>query len=112
MDLTVEETPGGITRALLSGRMDTAGASAVDLRFSVLAGAKRRLVVDLAGVTFMASMGLRTLMICARTMAAKGGKMALANPQPLVQQVLETSGIGQLIGVYPSWDAAIAALAG
>jgi len=112
MELTVEDMPGGITRAVLAGRLDIAGASSVDLKFSVLAGSKKALVVDLAAVSFVASMGLRTLLLCARTMTAKGGRMALASPQPIVDQVLQTSGIGTLIGVYPTLDAAIAALAG
>lgn len=112
VELKVEEGDDGITRAALIGRMDVDGALAVEEPFKVLSRLRRRLVVDLAGVPFMASMGLRTLMVGARSLANLGGRMTLANPQPGVASVLETSGIGELIGVHPSVDAAVAALKG
>jgi anti-sigma B factor antagonist len=111
MQLDVEDMPGGICKATLAGRMDIEGASAVDMRFSVLAGAKRALVVDFSGVTFIASMGLRTLMLCARSIIAKGGKMALVNPQPNVEKVLRTSGVHEIIPIHPSFDSAAVAVA-
>jgi anti-sigma B factor antagonist len=110
MELVVEELPGGITRAALIGRMDIEGALAIDDSFRVLSHLRRRLVVDLAGLTFMASMGLRTLVMAARSLADLGGRMTLANPQPNVEKVLETSGIGELLGVHPTVESAIAAL--
>ena len=111
MELVVDELPGGFTRAALSGRMDVDGALAVDDRFRELSSLRRKLVIDLAGVSFMASMGLRTLMVSARSLANIGGRMTLANPQPNVESVLETSGIGELVGVHRSIDAAVEALA-
>ena len=41
----------------------------------------------------MACLGLRTLMVSAKSMANKGGKMVLLNPQPNVEKVLETTGV-------------------
>jgi anti-anti-sigma factor len=110
MEMTVEELPSGVTKAALKGRMDIEGAQAVDTRFSVLAGAKRKLVVDLSELNFIASMGLRTLMVCARTISAKGGKMALANAKPNVLKVLSSSGIGEVVSVNPSMETAVAAV--
>jgi anti-anti-sigma factor len=112
MELVVEDMPDGFTRAALIGRMDIQGALAVDDRFKVLGRLKRVLIVDLGEVSFMASMGLRTLMMAARSLAEMGGRMALANPQPNVEKVLESSGIGEHIGVHPTVDAAVAALKG
>ena len=109
MDLSVEELPDGVTKAVLSGRMDIEGAQTVDVRFNVLAGAKRKLVVDMKDVDFIASMGLRELMVCARTITSRGGKMALANAQPKVLKVLSSSGIGVCDTSWMVWDAAITA---
>lgn len=110
MEMTVEDLPNGVTKAALKGRMDIDGAQAVDTKLNVLAGAKKRLVVDLTNLDFIASMGLRTLMVCARSINSKGGKMAIANPQPNVMKVLSTSGIGEIVSVNPSLDAAVAAV--
>jgi anti-anti-sigma factor len=110
MELVVVDRPGGVTQAVLTGRMDIEGAQSVDPSFNAVLSQRRILVVDLSAVTFMASMGLRTLMVCARTVGARGGKMALASPQPNVAKVLDESGIGGIIGVYPTLEAAVAAI--
>lgn len=110
MELIVEELPGGCTRAALVGRMDIEGALSIDEKIKPLARLRRKLVIDLGEVTFMASMGLRTLMMAARSLSEIGGRATLANPQPNVEKVLETSGIGDALGVYPSVDAACAAM--
>jgi len=108
--MTVEELPDGVTKAALGGRMDIEGAQAVDMRFSVLGGAKKKLVVDMTDLDFIGSMGLRTLMMCARTIKAKGGKMAIANAQPNVLKVLDSISIGDVVSVNPSLESAVAAV--
>jgi anti-sigma B factor antagonist len=110
MELVVEDMPSGITKATLVGRMDIDGAMGVDLKLNVLAGSKKALVVDLSGVSFMASMGLRTLMLCGKAMSAKGRKMGISNPQPNVEKVLRSSGVDEIIGIYPTFEAAIASV--
>ncbi len=99
MKIDILEARNGITKLVLSGRMDIEGAMAADMTFSVAAGANQRLVVDLSGVTFMACLGLRTLMVSAKSMANKGGKMVLLNPQPNVEKVLETTGVSTVIPI-------------
>jgi hypothetical protein len=42
MNLDTVHLENGITKVVLSGRMDIEGAAAVDLKFSVIAGAKKR----------------------------------------------------------------------
>jgi anti-anti-sigma factor len=112
MELVVEDLPDGVTRAAFVGRLDIEGAMSVDEQFRGLAGLKRSIVVDLADLTFMASMGLRTMVIAARSLNKTGGKMVFANPQRNVEQVLETSGLGAMFGIYPSVETAVKALKG
>lgn len=110
MKLDVVELENGVTKILLSGRMDIEGASAADMRFNVIAGSKKNVVVDLSDVTFMASLGLRTLVMSAKSLASKGGRMVLLNPQPNVEKVLETTGINTVIPVVRDMGSASAAL--
>jgi anti-anti-sigma factor len=110
MELIVEDLAEGVTRAALKGRLDIDGAAAVDQGLRALAGERSRLVVDLADVSFVASMGLRTLMLCARTMIARGARMAIAGAQPSVGKVLSVSGVDQVLTVRPSLEAAVAAI--
>ena len=110
MKIDVVELENGITKLVLSGRMDIRGATAADMTFSVTAGSRKKVVVDLSDVTFMASLGLRTLMVSAKAMASKGGRMVLLNPQPNVQKVIETTGVPTLIPVVRDMQSALTAL--
>lgn len=112
MELQVDDLPTGATVARLIGRMDIDGAQAVDQRLSILANTKSALVLDVSGVSFIASMGLRSLMTCARALGAKGGKLAIAGAAPNVLKVLETSGMGQIAPLAATVDDAVAAIAG
>ena len=111
MEMSVEELPGGATLAVLRGRLDVAGASAIELKFSATAGARKALIVDLSGVGFIASMGMRLLLLVGKTMAARGGKMALLAPLPDVASVLHTAGIDTVIPICATRDAAVASVA-
>jgi anti-anti-sigma factor len=113
MNLQIEEADGGITVVRLSGRLDIAGADAIGLRFtSATASAAQPTVVDLAGVEFIASMGLRLLISSARALGAKGRRMALFGAQPLVQAVFEDAALDQLMPVCATEAEAIAAVTG
>jgi anti-anti-sigma factor len=111
MQISSEEMPGGITRVALDGRMDIAGAALVDLKMNIIAGSANKLLIDLGKVEFLGSMGLRSIVIPARAVKSRGGKVVLFAPNEMVESVLKTSGIDTLIPVYHELDAAIAVLA-
>lgn len=97
VDISFEQLPSGITIITLKGRLDITGAMKVDVQFSAVTAANRAVVVDLAQVEFLASMGLRTLIMGAKSMRSKAGRMVLWRPIPMVEEVLLTSGTTTLI---------------
>jgi anti-sigma B factor antagonist len=111
MEMSTEELPGGATLVVLRGRLDVAGASSIELKFDATAGKRKALIVDLSGVSFVASMGMRLLLLVGKTMAARGGKMALLSPLPEVASVLHTAGIDTVIPICADRDAAVAKVA-
>ncbi len=111
MEMTTEELDKGVVKIKLNGRLDVAAAGQIELRFNTIAGAKRAVIVDLSQVTFLASMGMRMLLIGAKTMASKGGKMALLAPAAEIAAVLKTARIDALIPIYDRPDAALAGVA-
>lgn len=111
MEMSVEELPGSVTLVTLRGRLDVAGAGQIELKFNATAGARKAVVVDMSGVPFVASMGMRLLLLVGKTMAARGGKMALLSPAPEVAAVLHTAGIDSIIPICTARDAAVAAVA-
>ncbi|KAA6460338.1 STAS domain-containing protein [Acidobacteria bacterium AB60] len=110
MTLSTESIDGDITRVMLDGRLDIQGAAAIDLKMNVLAGSARNLLLDLTNVSFLGSMGLRSIVLPAQTVKRRGGKLALLNPTPMVEEVLKASNIGEIIPIYHDLDAAVAAL--
>lgn len=110
MPIAIQELDGNVTKIVLSGRIDVAGAREIDLPMSVVAGSRRAVVIDLAAVEFMASMGLRSLVVCAKSIIGKRGRVVLLAPQPAVAEVLTVSGIDDLIPIHHDEAAAIAAV--
>ena len=110
MTISTESMDGGITRILLDGRLDIQGAAAVDLKMNVLAGSSKFLLIDLSNVSFLGSMGLRSIVIPAQAVSRRGGKVALFNPVPMVEEVLKASNIDQIIPIFHDLDSAVAAL--
>ena len=110
MEMIVEDAGNGVSVAVLTGRLDVAGAGQIDLKFNATAGARRALIVDLSGVSFIASMGIRLLLLGARAVVSKGGKMALLGPSPDVASVLYTARIDGIVAICVSREDAIAAV--
>ena len=110
MDLIIGSNEGGIIRASLAGRMDIQGSLAVDKQMEDLANANVNVAIDVSQVTFLASLGIRTLITCCKILAAKGGNMVLVSPQPIVEKVLVTSGVNTVIPIASDMAAAEAML--
>ena len=110
MDMNVNDTPDGVTHLALDGRFDIAGAEQVDGPVAEVARRAKILVIDLSKVPFIASLGVRTLMISAKTMIARGAFIAVAGASDGVEKVLRLTGFDELVGLYPDAAAAEAAL--
>ena len=109
MEMQIENPDGEMARVKLVGRMDYAGATEIDAKFMELAGHEKYLLVDLSQVNFLASMGIRTLILAAKALKERGGKMILFCPEMMVAKVLKTSGTDILIPVY--YDLSLARMA-
>ena len=112
MEMNVEETGSGVAFVILRGRLDTVGADAIDLKFNAIAGTRRAIVVDLSQVDFLASLGIRVLVLGARAVKNKGGKLVIWSPNEGVRSVLSAARTDTLIPIFPDRAAAVAAVAG
>ena len=110
MKIVEEELPGGITKIVLDGRLDIEGASAVDLKMNAIAGSRTAVLLDLHLVSFLASIGLRSIVLPARTIKSRGGRVVLFGPNDMVGKVLKTSGIDTVIPVHHDLATALATL--
>jgi anti-anti-sigma factor len=111
MDISADDLAGGITKVVLRGRFDTTGAVVVELPFNKIATEKQKIVVDLSAVNFLASYGIRVLLVGAKIVKSNGGSLVVVCPDNNVAKVLTTAGMDTLIPIYQTEAAAMAALA-
>jgi len=98
--VTAEESYIVVT---LAGEVDVTTAQQMrDVLMSQAAQGTPRLIVDLSGLGFMDSSGVRVLLTVRGALEASGRTLALASPQPVVARMLSLVGADQLIPVYGS----------
>jgi anti-anti-sigma factor len=110
MQIEVVEQDGGITHVMLDGSLDIAGAAEIDMTFGVVAASKPRILVDLTKVSFMASIGIRTLIGGARAASRHSARMVCAAPNADVEAVLRRTGAAELVPIFATVDDAAAEL--
>ena len=108
MKMAVEPVVPGVVRIILDGRLDITGAGIIDLQFSAIAGSHKGVVVDLAAVSFLASIGIRTLLLGAEAVQRRGG-FILLNSVGEVERVLDVMGMTEVMPIYRDAEAALAA---
>jgi anti-anti-sigma factor len=110
MEMQVTAISAIAAKVVLTGRLDLAGSAKIDLPFNAAAGSNRNILVDMSGVTFVASIGIRTLVLGAKTVQRRGGRLLLISPQAEVEQVLEITGVLDLLPIVRDEAAALAAI--
>jgi len=111
MELQYSELENNIRLIKLVGRLDIVGVGAIETRFAgYCAGENPRILVDLSQVEFLASIGIRLLVLNAKSITSRGGRMVLLGPIPEVRTVLEVTGIPAIIPIYDGLESAEAVL--
>ena len=101
MELQYSKWDNDIRMIKLIGKLDIIGTGEIETKFTgYCAGDKVRVIVDLSEVSFLASIGIRLLMLTAKSVNKRGGKMVIVNPISDVQHVLEVTGIPAIIPIY------------
>jgi serine/threonine-protein kinase RsbW len=92
----------------LSGRLDAiqteAALKGVDA--AIVDGA-RKVLLDMAGVTFMSSSGLRALLLMRKELLAHDGELRLCELRPEVQEVFGLTGFTQVFTIHRSRQEAL-----
>jgi anti-sigma B factor antagonist len=96
----------------LLGRLDELASTEVEQAFMALL---RRgiacVVLDLHGVEYVSSSGLRILLMLSRALKRDGGRLKLCGLSPFVAEVFEVSNFHTVFEVYPTTADAFRALA-
>jgi anti-anti-sigma factor len=112
MKISISEFGSVGKKITLVGKLDIAGAATIDLPLATVAGTRTSIVIDMIGVDFIASIGIRHLVMAAKAVARGSGKLVLLDPTPPVTEVLVTAGLDDFLPIVRSEDEARAALTG
>jgi len=102
MSISYDDIGENLRRIMISGRLDMPGTDSVASQLAELTAApKKGVVVDLSAVRFLASIGIRALLVSAKAVQERGGKMVLVvRAGSTVVMSLEATGIDLLIPVF------------
>lgn len=98
--LVREYEAGGVSVLQISGRLDAATVVEVDGRLVAASALNRPLVIDLAELTYISSVGLRILLQAAKRAQSAKLAFALAAPQPPVRDVFRITGLDSLLRIH------------
>ncbi len=95
-----DRTEGKWTILSVAGRVDSHTAPELDAAFrQQLAQGTVWLDLDMNGIQYLSSAGLRVLLVILKEVRAKAGDMRLRSPQENVKEVLDLSGFSDLFTI-------------
>ena len=108
MEIGEERTAGALVIVPV-GRVDSVSSGELERHVVArLDAGERRVVIDMAGVEYISSAGLRVLLVAAKRLKPPAGALVLCGLGPGVRTVLELAGFTSLFAVEPSRAQALA----
>ena len=110
MEFQTRKEDDGVVVAL-GGRLDAVTSPDFEKRMrELIDGGNAALVVDFERLDYISSAGLRALLVIARTLKSKDGRLRFANVKGGVRAVFDMSGFASMFQLDDSVAAAVAAL--
>jgi anti-sigma B factor antagonist len=97
LEIHEDELPDGKRRVALHGELDMIGAPEVEARLGELARRGVDVRLDLTGLTFMDSTGVRVLFGAAKAVDDEGPNLEIVRPQGEVWRVIELTGLQRVL---------------
>jgi anti-anti-sigma factor len=92
LDIQIQPLEKGSQRVSLNGRLDTHTYEDLDQKLEPILKQPLHslvLVLDLSGLEYISSAGIRSIFKARKSLAASGGKVLVVNPQPQIQKVFD-----------------------
>ena len=106
MDVICEKRDGSSVLKV-SGRMDVVFGPTFEKECQELIEAEeKKLIIDMSGLEYISSAGLRSILSSAKKMKAAGGSMQFCGLQGVVKEVFEISGFCSMFTVTESVEQA------
>ena len=109
MDIQIK-TVDAVTVVELEGRLDGNAAHDIQDQVLPLMDAECRVLVDMSGVEYMSSAGLRVLLLLYRQIEGTAGAVILAGLHPRIRDVMEMTGFLDFFMVVDTPEEGVQAL--
>jgi anti-sigma B factor antagonist len=110
MNMTVTKFCDGVVRLSLFGKLDISAAEDLALPMAVLAGGGGGVVLDMTRLDCIATIGIRELVLAARALGRRRGRLLLLRPNSSVTNALKAARVDGLLPIVRSEDEARAML--
>jgi anti-sigma B factor antagonist len=110
MKIEIEEK-AGITVARLAGEINSGTAGMVQEKLLELVEPGCKIVLEMSGVTYISSVGLRTLLLLYREINHQNGRVVLCGLPEMVYDTMFITGFLEFFETYDTCSAAQSALA-
>jgi anti-sigma B factor antagonist len=105
-------TAGGVKIIELRGELDTNTSREVQVQILSVVEPRGQVILDLTGVSYMSSAGLRVLLSLYRHTSNQDGVLVLVGVAEEIRDTMEITGFWGFFTACASMDEALAALAG
>jgi anti-anti-sigma factor len=107
MEIT-EEKKGDVKVVVLRGRLDASTSPVLEKRIQTLLDqGESRLVFDFSELIYISSLGLRVLIMAAKSLQKKNGKLGFAALNETIYGVFKIAGFTSVFSIYPTLEEAI-----
>ena len=85
----------------VAGRIDSTNASEFGSELKSIADASgHNMILDLAGIEYVSSMGVREMITAMKAARKKGGEVSLANPSDIAAEVIQIAGLNHVFTIH------------
>ncbi|MGE4504695.1 MAG: STAS domain-containing protein [Desulfovibrionaceae bacterium] len=102
------ETKGGYLVVSASGHMDTTTAQEFEAQCEEwIAQGTYKVVVNMSGVEYISSAGLRSVLVAGKKLKAGSGELRFCGLTDMVREVFTLSGFGAMFKIFETPDQAV-----
>src|SRR5262245_49864499 len=103
-----EEQKGDVFILRIRGRLDAFSSPNAEQKvFSALKSGQNKVLLDLAGVTYLSSAGMRMLLSTTKKLRTESGKVAVCSMTPNVMDILKMSGFDHVLELFKTEEDAL-----
>lgn len=108
MEVTKAKT-GAVLVVALNGRLDAGTTPLVEKEIiGAIDTGEKWLLLDLAGMDYVSSIGLRVFVLAAKRLKTAGGGARFCGVREPVQRIFDMAGLSLRMEIFPSQEAALA----